>query len=61
MKRVFRIILIGLAICTVAVPDMGAEFFRRVKSYVRDLKDKTTDGIQNMAKGFSKSSTEKTR
>ncbi len=61
MKKVFRIILIGLAICTVAIPDMGAEFIRKIKGNIRDLKDKTTDGINDLAKGLGESSAEKTR
>jgi hypothetical protein len=61
MKRVFRIILTGLAICTVAVPDMGSEILRKIKGNMRDLKDKTTDGIHELAKGLGKSSAEKTR
>jgi hypothetical protein len=59
MKKIFRIILTGIAICTVAVPDMGSEIFRRMKSYLRDVKDKTADGINSLAKGPAKSSTEK--
>jgi hypothetical protein len=61
MKKVLRIILIGLAICTVAIPDMGSEILRKIKGNIRDLKDKTTDSIQDLAKGLSKSSAEKTR
>jgi hypothetical protein len=51
----------GLAICTVAIPDMGSEILRKIKGNIRDLKDKTSDGIHDMAKGFNKSSAEKTR
>jgi hypothetical protein len=61
MKRVFRIILTGIAICTVAIPDMGSEFFRKFRSYMRDLKNKTADGVHSLSKGFGKSSAEKTR
>ena len=61
MKKVFRIVLTGLAICTVAIPDMGSEILRKIKGNIRDLKDKTTDGIHDLAKGLSKSSAEKTR
>jgi len=61
MKRVFRIVLIGLAICTIAIPDMGSEILKKIKGNIRDMKDKTTDGIQELAKGLSKSSAEKTR
>jgi hypothetical protein len=61
MKGVIRIILIGLAICTVAIPDMGSEIFRKFRNYVRDLKSKTTDGVHSLSKGFGKSSAEKTR
>ena len=61
MKKVFRIILIGLAICTVAIPDMGSEILRKIKGNIRDFKDKTTDGLNGLAKGLSKSSAEKTR
>jgi hypothetical protein len=61
MKKVFRVILIGLAICTVAIPEVGSEMLRRLRGNIRDLKDKTTDGIQDLAKGLSKSSAEKTR
>jgi hypothetical protein len=61
MKKVFRVILTGLAICTVAIPDMGSEMLRKLKGNIRDLKDKTTDGMHDLAKGLSKSSTEKTR
>jgi hypothetical protein len=61
MKRVFRIILTGLAICTIAVPDIGSEILRKIRGDIRDLKDKTTDGIQDLAKGLGKSSAEKTR
>jgi hypothetical protein len=58
MKRVIRVILTGLAICTVAIPDMGSEMLRKLKGNLRDIKDKTTD-IHDLAKGFGKS-TEKT-
>jgi len=61
MKKVFRIVLIGLAICTIAIPDMGSEILRKIKSNIRDLKDKTTDGIHDLAKGLGESSAEKTR
>ena len=61
MKKVFRIILMGLAICTVAIPDMGSEILRKIRGNLRDLKNKTTEGIHDLAKGLSKSSTEKTR
>jgi hypothetical protein len=61
MKKVFRIVLTGLAICTVAIPDMGSEILRKIRGNIRDLKDKTTDGIHDLAKGLSKSSAEKTR
>jgi hypothetical protein len=61
MKKVFRIILISIAICTVAIPDMGAEFIRKIRGNVRDLKDKTADGINDLANGLGKSSAEKTR
>ena len=61
MKKVFRVILTGLAICTVAIPDMGSEILRKLRGNIRDLKDKTTDGIQDLAKGYSKSAAEKTR
>jgi hypothetical protein len=61
MKRVFRIILSGLAICTIAVPDMGSEILRKIRANIRDLKDKTTDGIHDLAKGLGKSSAEKSR
>ena len=59
MKRVIRVILTGLAICTVAIPDMGSEMLRKLKGNLRDIKDKTTD-MHDLAKGFSKSSAEKT-
>jgi hypothetical protein len=59
MKRVFRIILTGVAICAIAVPDMGSEILRKMRGTLRDLKDKTTDGINTLEKGFGKSSTEK--
>jgi hypothetical protein len=59
MKRVIRVILTGLAICTVAIPDVGSEMLRKLKGNLRDIKDKTTD-MHDLAKGFSKSSTEKT-
>jgi hypothetical protein len=58
MKRVIRVILTGLAICTVAIPDMGSEMLRKLKGNLRDIKDKTTD-IHDLAKGFGES-TEKT-
>ena len=61
MKKVFRIILVGVAICAVAIPDMGSEILRKIRGNLRDLKDKTADSIQDLAKGLSKSSTEKTR
>jgi len=61
MKKVCRVILIGLAICTVAIPDMGSEILRKIRGNMRDIKDKTTDGIHDLAKGLSKSSAEKTR
>jgi len=61
MKKVFRIILTGLAICTIAIPDMGSEILSKIKGNIRDLKDKTSDGIQDLAKGLGKSSAEKTR
>jgi hypothetical protein len=60
MKRVIRVILTGLAICTVAIPDVGSEMLRKLKGNIRDIKDKTTDNMHDLAKGFSKSSTEKT-
>jgi hypothetical protein len=60
MKKVFRVILTGLAICTVAIPDMGSEMLRKLRGNIRDLKDKTTDGMQDLAKGLSKSAAEKT-
>jgi hypothetical protein len=59
MKRVIRVILTGLAICTVAIPDVGSEMLRKLKGNLRDIKDKTT-GMHDLAKGFSKSSPEKT-
>jgi hypothetical protein len=59
MKRVIRVILTGLAICTVAIPDVGSEMLRKLKGNLRDIKDKTTD-MHDLAKGFSKSSAEKT-
>jgi hypothetical protein len=59
MKRVIRVILTGLAICTLAIPDMGSELLRKLKGNLRDIKDKTTD-MHDLAKGFSKSSAEKT-
>jgi hypothetical protein len=59
MKRVIRVILTGLAICTVAIPDVGSEMLRKLKGNLRDIKDKTTD-MHDLAKGFSKSSPEKT-
>jgi len=58
MKRVIRVILTGLAICTVAIPDVGSEMLRKLKGNLRDIKDKTTD-MHDLAKGFSKSSAEK--
>jgi hypothetical protein len=61
MKSVFRIILIGLAICTVAIPDMGSEILRKIKGIIRDFKDKSTDSLHGLAKGLGKSSAEKTR
>ena len=61
MKRVIRFILIGLAICTVAIPDMGSEIFRKIRNYVRDLNNKTADSVHTLSKGFGKSSTEKSR
>jgi len=60
MKKVFRIILTGLAICTIAIPDMGSELLRKIRSNIRDLQNKTTDGINDLAQGLGKSSTEKT-
>jgi hypothetical protein len=54
-------ILIGLAVCTIAIPDMGSEILKKIKSNIRDLKDKTADGMNDLAKGLSKSSAEKTR
>jgi hypothetical protein len=61
MKKAIRIVLIGIAICTVAIPDMGSEILRKIKGNMRDFKNKTADGINDLAKGLSKSSTEKTR
>ncbi|HEX3080453.1 MAG TPA: hypothetical protein VHQ04_08325 [Puia sp.] len=61
MKKVFRIVLIGIAICTIAIPDMGSEIFRRIRGIMRDVKTKTTDSIHDLAGGLGKSSTEKTR
>jgi hypothetical protein len=60
MKKVFRIILTGLAICTIAIPDMGSELLRKIRGNIRDLQNKTTDGINDLAQGLGKSSTEKT-
>jgi hypothetical protein len=60
MKRVFRIILTGLAICTIAIPDMGSELLRKIRGNIRELQNKTTDGINDLAQGLGKSSTEKT-
>ena len=59
MKKVIRTVLIGLAICTVAIPDMGSEILKKIKGIMRDLKNKTADSIKNLAKGLSKSSAEK--
>ncbi|HET7003606.1 MAG TPA: hypothetical protein VFI33_19930 [Puia sp.] len=61
MKKVFRIILTGLAICTIAIPDMGSEVLRKIRGNIRDLKHKTADGMNDLAKGLSNSSAEKTR
>jgi hypothetical protein len=60
MKKVFRIILTVLAICTIAIPDMGSELLRKIRGNIRDLQNKTTDGINDLAQGLGKSSTEKT-
>jgi hypothetical protein len=61
MNKVFRIILTGLAILTIAIPDMVSEILRGIKGYLFDLKDKTTDNIHELAKGLTKSSAEETR
>jgi hypothetical protein len=61
MKKVFRIVLISLAICTIAIPDMGSEIFRRIRGIMRDVKNKTSDSIQDLANGLGKSSAEKSR
>jgi len=61
MKKVFRIVLLGIAICTIAIPDMGSEILRRIRGIMRDVKTKTTDSIHDLASGLGKSSTEKTR
>jgi len=50
----------GLAICTIAIPDMGSELLRKIRGNIRDLQNKTTDGINDLAQGLGKSSTEKT-
>jgi hypothetical protein len=60
MKKIFRIIMTGLAICTIAIPDMGSELLRKIRGNIRDLQNKTTDGINDLAQGLGKSSTEKT-
>jgi hypothetical protein len=60
MKKVYRIILTGLAICTIAIPDMGSELLRKIRGNIRDLQNKTTDGINDLAQRLGESSTEKT-
>jgi hypothetical protein len=61
MRKIVRIILTGLAVCTVAVPDMGSEFLKKIRGSMRDLKDRTADSINDLAKGLGKSSAEKSR
>jgi len=61
MKKVFRLVLMGLAICTIAIPDMGSEILRRIRSVFRDVRNKTADSIHDLANGLGKSSAEKTR
>jgi hypothetical protein len=61
MRKVVRIILTGIAICTVAVPDMGAELLKKIKRNILDLKDRSTESIHDIAKGLGKSPTEKSR
>jgi len=61
MRKVFRIILTGIAICTIAVPDMGSEILKKIKRNVGDIKDRTTENLHDLAKGLGKSSAEKTR
>jgi hypothetical protein len=59
MKKVFRIVLLGIAICTIAIPDMGSEIFRKIRGILRDVRNKTTDSIHDLANGLGKSSAEK--
>jgi len=49
MKKVFRIVLMGLAICTIAIPDMGSEVLRKIKGIIRDIRNKSTDTIHDLA------------
>jgi hypothetical protein len=61
MRKVVRIILTGIAICTVAVPDMGSEFLKKLKRNIRDFKDRSEESIHYLTKGMGKSSAEKSR
>ena len=49
MKKVFRLVLIGIAICTIAIPDMGSELFRRLRGMIRDVRNKSTDTLHDLA------------